>query len=153
MKTLELAVPPPVVMAVTAGIMWVVTVTFPLFTFPWLYHPVAVILLAAMGLLIGSLAVLKFHQSDTTIHPEQLQKTRVFVCSGPYRYSRNPMYLGIVLLLLAWAIFLGNALAFFGVWVFIIYITRYQIIPEERALHRQFGDAYDRYTRAVRRWI
>lgn len=153
MKVLELAVPPPVVMLITAGFMWIVAVAFPILTFAWLHSTGGAILFATMGLLIGSSAVLKFQQAHTTVHPRQLQRTRVFVRSGPYRYSRNPMYLGIVLLLLGWAILLGNAFAFLCVGGFIMYMTRYQILPEERALRHQFGEAYECYIQSVRRWI
>ena len=63
------------------------------------------------------------------------------------------MYVGLLLLLLAWGIFLADALAFIGLPVFLLYMNRFQIAPEERAMQEQFGDDYRDYMRVVRRWI
>lgn len=75
------------------------------------------------------------------------------VTSGVYRISRNPMYMGMVLFLTAWAVYLAAMLPFFGLLAFILYITRFQILPEERALHALFGDEYTAYAARVRRWL
>lgn len=73
--------------------------------------------------------------------------------AGPYRFTRNPMYLGMVLILLAWCLWLGNAAALLALAAFVGYITRFQIVPEERALAGRFGAAYEDYRRRVRRWV
>ena len=75
------------------------------------------------------------------------------VTSGVYRYTRNPMYLGMACLLLAWAVYLQNPLALLGVPLFMAYITQFQIKPEERMLVKLFGDAFIRYRQQVRRWL
>ena len=75
------------------------------------------------------------------------------VQSGIYTLTRNPMYLGFFLVLVAWAVYLSNALAFLILPVFIAYMNRFQIEPEERALKTLFGDAFTEYATRVRRWI
>ncbi len=82
--------------------------------------------------------------------PEKASKV---VDTGIYAYSRNPMYLALLLVLLALASFLANIAVLFIIPVFIAYITRFQIIPEERALTNNFGRDYLDYTNRVRRWI
>jgi len=73
--------------------------------------------------------------------------------SGVYRLTRNPMYLGFLLVLLGWAIFLSNALAFLLLPAFIFYMNRFQIEPEEKALTSLFGQQFVAYTSRVRRWL
>ena len=84
------------------------------------------------------------------MHPD---RSAALVAGGIYRSSRNPMYLGFLLLLAAWACWLANPLALAGLPAFVLYLNRFQIAPEERALRARFGDAYDGYARAVRRWL
>lgn len=97
--------------------------------------------------------VAAFRRHRTTVNPHTPDKSRLIVADGIYRFSRNPMYLGMVLLLAAWAQHLAQAAAWAGVAVFAAWITRFQIIPEERVLSAQFGDAYRAYCRRTRRWI
>jgi protein-S-isoprenylcysteine O-methyltransferase Ste14 len=75
------------------------------------------------------------------------------VTSGAYRFTRNPMYLGLCLLLVAWALFLSSLLAFVGPLLFILYMNRFQIAPEETALSTIFGEEFANYKAKVRRWI
>ena len=75
------------------------------------------------------------------------------VIRGVYRYTRNPMYVGLLLTLLAWAVFLANPLAALWVVVYVLYITRFQIIPEERVLASLFAAEYEAYKGRVRRWV
>jgi protein-S-isoprenylcysteine O-methyltransferase Ste14 len=75
------------------------------------------------------------------------------VTSGVYRHTRNPMYLGMLCLLGAWAAWLGNAAALLGLPAFVAYMNRFQIAPEERALAQRFGAAFDAYAARVRRWL
>jgi protein-S-isoprenylcysteine O-methyltransferase Ste14 len=75
------------------------------------------------------------------------------VVSGIYRWSRNPMYLGFLLGLLGWAIFLSNVLAFLFLPVFILYMNRFQIEPEEKALAVLFGKQFAAYKSRVRQWL
>ena len=108
---------------------------------------------SVLGIVIGSAALYTFRRAGTTIHAERPNRTTKLVTIGVYRYSRNPMYLGLAVLLIAWAIALSNPWSLWGPAVFVVYITRFQILPEERVLTRTFGAAYAEYRRSVRRWI
>ena len=105
------------------------------------------------GIAIALAGVMKFHQAKTTVNPIRPEKTSAMVTSGVYRLSRNPMYLGFLLALVAWAIWLSHALAFAFLPFFVIYMNRFQIIPEERALAAKFGGKFTEYRNSVRRWL
>ena len=81
------------------------------------------------------------------------QKASALVTSGVYRITRNPMYLGMLLVLAGWGVWLGNAAAFVGLPLFVAVLNLLQIAPEERVLRERFGDAFTRYAARVRRWI
>jgi len=81
------------------------------------------------------------------------QSSSVLVVSGVYKLTRNPMYLGFLLVLLGWAVFLSNVLAFLLLQAFIAYMNRFQIEPEERALASLFGQDFADYKSRVRRWL
>lgn len=149
---LELLIPPPVVMLVAAGLGWLSVWLFPegvLFRLPlhWALLPVV-----PAGV-IGTLALFHCFRARTTVHPHCPEKTACLVAYGVFRLSRNPMYLSLLLVLLAWLLYLGHLLA--PVWLagFVIYITRFQIMPEERVLRELFGEEYAVYCRATRRWL
>lgn len=149
---LELLVPPPVVMLAAAGLGWLSTWLWPggrLFQLPlpWVLVPVV------LAGVIGTLAVLHCFRARTTVHPHCPEKTRCLVAYGVFRLSRNPMYLSLLLLLTAWMLQLGHLLSPLWLAGFVAYITRFQIRPEERVLHELFGDEYEAYCRATRRWI
>ncbi|HUH61209.1 MAG TPA: isoprenylcysteine carboxylmethyltransferase family protein [Candidimonas sp.] len=153
MERLELAVPPPAVMLVTGAIMWLLAFFFPRFILPLPGNVTAAVIVAVLGLGISMTGVLTFRRSRTTVDPRKPANSSVLVTSGIYRVSRNPMYLGILLALVGWALFLGNALALICAFLFVPYISRYQIRPEERILQARFGAAFTSYTKRVRRWI
>lgn len=98
-------------------------------------------------------AILAFRRNQTTIDPVHIERASTLVTTGPFGYSRNPMYLGLTALLLAWAIYLSAPWALLGPIVFVLYITRFQIMPEEQAMRAKFGSAYEAYCQNVRRWI
>jgi protein-S-isoprenylcysteine O-methyltransferase Ste14 len=87
------------------------------------------------------------------VNPLKPDATTVLVTAGIYRFTRNPMYIGLTLTLLGWAAFLGNLLAFALLPLFVFYITQFQIKPEERALRSLFGSIYEDYCAKVRRWL
>jgi protein-S-isoprenylcysteine O-methyltransferase Ste14 len=95
----------------------------------------------------------EFRRAGTTIDPLRLDKTTALVTEGVYRYTRNPMYLSLTLMLCAWAIWLGGVWAWVGPIALALWLDRFQIRPEERAMSRRFGADYDRYRRNVRRWL
>ena len=153
MKTLELKIPPPIVAIVLVALMWLVARLSPQLSFS---PPARTLLVWALVLCAGAFGVpanMAFRRARTTVHPMHPEKASALVTSGIYRYSRNPMYVAILLLLVAVAAHLGNALALLGLPVFVVWMSRFQIVPEERALRAKFGSAFDDYARAVRRWI
>lgn len=114
--------------------------------------PMAV-LLALAGLALDVSGLIAFHRAKTTLNPRSPERSTSIVRSGPYRFTRNPMYLGLALMLLGLCAYLANPATVVAVAVFIVYITRFQIIPEERLLHAKFGESYAQYKRSVRRWL
>ncbi|MGI2855365.1 methyltransferase family protein [Shewanella algae] len=112
----------------------------------------AVSLLTA-GLVIPLAGVLSFKRHGTTPDPRVPEQSSALVTSGIYRWSRNPMYLGFVLLLLAQAVFLNCLWLLILIALFAAYLQRFQIRPEERAMQQLFGDSYHSYCQRVKRWI
>ena len=109
--------------------------------------------LALVGVAFDLLGLFAFRASRTTANPLKPERATSLVTGGIYRVSRNPMYVGMAFLLLAWAVHLSALLPFVGPVVFVLYITRYQIQPEERVLKDIFGDSYLAYAARTRRWL
>jgi protein-S-isoprenylcysteine O-methyltransferase Ste14 len=106
-----------------------------------------------IGVLLDATALVHFLQRRTTINPLKPASASTLVTGGIYRFTRNPMYLGLATLLLAWAIYLGSLAALAALPLFILYMNRFQIAPEERALEARFGAEYIAYRARVRRWL
>jgi protein-S-isoprenylcysteine O-methyltransferase Ste14 len=87
------------------------------------------------------------------VNPMTPEASSALVVAGIFRWTRNPMYLGMLVVLIAWALWLSNALAFIVLPLFVAYLNRFQILPEERALQARFGAEFERYCRSVRRWL
>jgi len=151
--TLELKIPPPAVTALVAGMMWGISKVTPPLEVPGLIRVVVTVLFVLTGACISLAGVVAFRREKTTINPMKPETTSVLITSGIYRFSRNPMYVGILFVLVAWTIFLSSAWAVIGAVTFVLYIGRFQIEPEERALTERFGAAYRDYKSAVRRWV
>ena len=153
MKALELKLPPPAVFLITGLAMWGLARALPWAAFDLPARLPLVIVLAGLGALLGLACILCFWKARTTVDPRKPHEASAFVCSGPYRLSRNPMYACLLIWLLAWGIFLSNAVAFLPIPVFVAYLNRFQILPEEQALAEKFGPAFEAYKRNVRRWL
>ncbi len=153
LKRLELTVPPPLVMLAAGVLMWALARFSPAVTLPYPMRIAGVLMLTGLGAAIAIAGVIGFRRANTTIHPLQPERTTALVQSGIYRYSRNPMYLGLVCLLLAWALWLSAPVALIGPLIFVGWIQQFQIRPEERALSDRFGDEFDAYRQRVRRWL
>lgn len=153
MRALELKIPPPVVALVLAAAMWFAARRSSSLDLPlWLRLGA----FAVIGLAGGATALagnLEFKRARTTINPLKPQNATTLVTSGIYRFTRNPMYVGLVLVLLGWAVYLSSAWALLGPVAFALYIGRFQITPEERVLSAKFGAAYVEYAARVRRWL
>lgn len=106
-----------------------------------------------LGAAIAVAGVVSFRRARTTVNPMRPVAASSLVVAGIYRRTRNPMYVGMLLALLGWAVFLGNALALVVAFVFVPLMNRLQIAPEERALALRFGPAFEDYRRSVRRWL
>jgi protein-S-isoprenylcysteine O-methyltransferase Ste14 len=153
MHILELKVPPVGVVLVVAWLMWFASGTVPALEFTLPAREVVAALFAAAGLAVGVMGIVSFARAKTTVNPMKPGAASSLVVSGIYRYSRNPMYLGLLLILVGWAWYLSNALAFLLLPGFILYMNRFQIEPEERALASLFGEAFMAYKARVRRWL
>jgi protein-S-isoprenylcysteine O-methyltransferase Ste14 len=153
MVSLELRVPPLAIFVLVAVAMRSLAGIAPALSFAFPGQTILALGLVLAGVLIGALALGAFRRAQTTFHPMRPGEASTLVTSGVYRYSRNPMYLGVLLVLWGWAVHLDNALAFIGLPVFVAYLNRFQIKPEERALRAKFGAAYADYAKSVGRWL
>ena len=150
---LDLKVPPPIVALVLALLMWLTPAVAGLVQIPDPVSVVSAVVLLCVGQGIGIAGLVAFRRARTTVDPVNASSASSLVTTGVYRYTRNPMYLGFLLTLLAWAVFLANPLAALWIVVYVLYITRFQIIPEERVLASLFGPEYEAYKSRVRRWV
>jgi protein-S-isoprenylcysteine O-methyltransferase Ste14 len=153
MSALELKIPPVALALVAAAAMWAVAQVIPPVAAARSARLALVVPLALGGLLVMLAGVLEFRRARTTLHPQHPEQAASVVRSGIYAYSRNPMYLGILLILVAWAAWLANLASLALAAAIVPYLNRFQIEPEERVLARNFGAAYEAYRREVRRWI
>lgn len=152
-KKFELLVPPVVLVLAFAGLMWLAARATPALDVSLRWAPSAALVCVVAGLAVTVAGVAAFRRARTTVDPTRPHLSSSVVVSGVYRWSRNPMYLGFALCLAGWALHLGNAAAGCFVPAFVLYLNRFQIAPEERALEARFGDAYTAYRRKVRRWL
>jgi protein-S-isoprenylcysteine O-methyltransferase Ste14 len=153
MQALELKVPPPIAAVLAGGAMWVAARLLPAIHLAGQRRLLPTAICAVCGVIVALLGFSALHQANTTINPVNPERASSLVTSGIYRYTRNPMYVGLTALLVAWTIWLSVPWVIFGPAVFMLYLTRFQIIPEERAMSSKFGRDYDEYRRRVRRWL
>lgn len=150
---LELKIPPPVYALLLGFAMWFLDYQLPLLEWipaPW--NLLGFVLIAA-AFFMDTSSLLLFFRRHTTINPLKPQNASGLVTTGPYRFTRNPMYLGLLMILSGFATWLGSLSPFFLLPVFYLVITYWQIIPEERILEKKFGQDYLDYKQKVRRWI
>jgi protein-S-isoprenylcysteine O-methyltransferase Ste14 len=153
MSALELKIPPPLVALLIGVAMWVAARSVPSIEVPLVARAAVFIVIALLGGAVALAGDLEFKRAGTTINPLKPGNASSLVTSGIYRFTRNPMYLGLTLALLGWAAFLCSAWMLAGPVAFVLYISRFQITPEERILAVKFGAAYSEYTSRVRRWL
>jgi protein-S-isoprenylcysteine O-methyltransferase Ste14 len=153
MSSLELKIPPPAVGVVVAGAMWAVSRYGALEGVPPAWRLGAALGLAAIGAAFDVAGLIAFRRAKTTVNPMKPEKSAALVRSGVYRLTRNPMYVGMAFILLAWAVYLASPWALFGPLAFAAYITHFQIKPEERVLAARFGAEFFSYQARVRRWL
>jgi protein-S-isoprenylcysteine O-methyltransferase Ste14 len=153
MKWLEHKIPPPVIGAFVAWLMWLIAPFGPALEVPVGTRYAIGAALVAVGLAFDLSGLLAFRAQRTTVNPLAPQKASALVTGGVYRITRNPMYVGMGFLLCAWVVYLSALLPLLGPVLFVLYITRFQILPEERVLQRLFGEGYTQYMGRVRRWL
>jgi len=154
MSSLELKIPPDVVWVAVAGLMWLASrVTGGgLGVVGTVRRPLAVILIViGTALIVAARAALQ--RAGTTWHPTEPGRTTALVTSGVYGFSRNPTYLGMEIVLLSWAVILASPVAALVSAIFVLYIGRFQIRPEEAVLSISLGEEYRDYAHRVRRWV
>lgn len=152
---LEAKVPPPVWTLLAGLAMWWVDRRWPVVeadaVAPWLRG--AAIVLAVAGFALAGEALVRFVRERTTWHPTHPERATTLVIRGAYRWTRNPMYLGLLLVLAGWAAWLGSLAPLLVIAAWVLVMTRLQIEPEERALLERFGGEYAQYRDSVRRWF
>src|SRR5262245_39796187 len=153
MRSLELKIPPVIVWLAFGGVMFGLARVLPALTFAMPERLVIAILLAALGLAVTIAGVAAFRRKGTTVNPLDPNLSTSIVSSGVYGFSRNPMYLGFLLTLAGWSVWLANAGAVLLLLAFVAYMNVFQIQPEERILLDKFGAEYAGYMARVRRWI
>ena len=153
MQRLELKVPPLLLLFVVGGAMLGVTHSAPQLSFSLAGSSAIALVFVALGAALVFAGVIAFRAERTTVNPLTPNASSSVVTSGVYRISRNPMYLGFLLVLAGWSIYLSNAGAVLLLPAFVAYMTQYQIKPEERALLAKFGADFAHYMSRVRRWL
>jgi protein-S-isoprenylcysteine O-methyltransferase Ste14 len=153
MQSLELRIPPLLLAPLVAAAMWGLSSCGPHFVMPDIVRRTSALVIVISGAWFIALGLRAFHRFRTTFDPTRPHRVSSFVTSGVYRVTRNPMYLGMAMILVAWAVLLASAWPFAGPVFWILYINRFQIKPEERILATKFGEEYSRYMASVRRWL
>ncbi|WP_340105367.1 methyltransferase family protein [Rhodohalobacter sp. 8-1] len=152
MKNLELKIPPAVVFIVCVGLIWAINYLLPspfyISVSNWIVRT-----LLGLGVLMGVSGVIQFAIQSTSVNPHKPYHASSIVKTGVYRLSRNPMYLSMLIILLAAVLKIGHPLGFIILPFYVWYMNRFQIIPEEKVMEKKFGDAHRSYKRQVRRWI
>tara|TARA_B100001027_G_scaffold153176_1_gene107547 strand:- start:176 stop:631 length:456 start_codon:yes stop_codon:yes gene_type:complete len=149
-KYLKTKIPPPIVTLLCIGIIYLfenkIEYSQPDF------KAIGIIFLI-LGFIIIFLAVLKFIKIKTTVDPTRPHKTSNLVISGIYKITRNPMYLGMLFLIMAYTIYTNNVVGSITIPIFIFYINKFQIEPEEIEMRKKFGESFENYCKKVNRWI
>jgi protein-S-isoprenylcysteine O-methyltransferase Ste14 len=153
MQALELKIPPLAVGLIVGTLMWLAGRVAPGLGFGFPGRHLVAMSVGAAGACIIALGIVSFRRAATTVNPMKPDTASTLVVSGIYQMTRNPMYLGFFLILIGWAIFLSNVAAFMPLPLFVLYMNRFQIEPEERALASLFGQAFESYRSSVRRWL
>lgn len=153
MNALELRIPPLLLLLVIGALMWLAAMLFPVLAVSVPWRMLIAFVLVFAGGSIALAGVLAFRRAHTTVNPTTPEASSAVVASGIYRRTRNPMYLGFLFMLTGWGVYLSNYAALLFLPAFVLYMNRFQIAPEEKALAAKFGTQYGAYMREVRRWL
>ena len=144
-------IPPPIVTFFFGLCIYLLQEYFPEFNLEFLTIPSYIFYFAGLTILV--LAVRLFKKQNTTVNPIKIENASSLVTSGIFKYSRNPMYLGMVMILFGLALMFNLIGGIFFTLLFAIYITKYQIRPEEEVMERLFGEDFLKYKNSVRMWL
>ena len=149
-KYLNTKIPPPIVTLVSIVIIYLFESKI---EYSQLHLKAIGITFLILGLTLIFLAVLKFIKTKTTVDPTRPHKTSILVITGIYKLTRNPMYLGMLFLIMAYAIYNNNIFGCIVVPIFIFYMNKFQIEPEEIEMRKKFGESFENYCKKVNRWL
>ncbi len=149
----KLKLPPALVFIVFGCLMYLLSKGLPVGQFDFFGRNELKWICAGLGGVIGMSAVIQFLRAGTTLDPQHPEKNTRLVVKGVYNFSRNPMYLGLLLFLLSWGLHLGNAFNTILAALFVAYMNRFQITTEEEVLEKKYGSTYRNYCALVRRWF
>lgn len=150
---MKLKIPPPLVTLIFAGACYLLAKYLPVGEFEFFGREILMYSMIGIGFLIMLIALSQFFKKKTTTNPLHPEKASKLVTLGIFKYTRNPMYLAMLLFLIAFALKLGNAFNTLLLAGFVYYMNHFQIRYEEEALHKHFGKEYKLYTKATRRWF
>lgn len=150
---LELKLPPVPLALLTGAIMYLISEWLPVLPLASGFRLVICVPLFLCGLTVSLAGVVQFRRARTTVNPMSPDTASSLVTAGVYRRTRNPMYLGLLLLLAGWSVWLASLYALPMLLMFVVYMNRFQIEPEERYMAQAFGDSYRDYKHQVRRWL
>jgi protein-S-isoprenylcysteine O-methyltransferase Ste14 len=153
LSALELKLSPVMTAILLAALMWLLARHTTGFSLAPQLRLIALIVLIGGGAAIGIAGIWSFRRARTTVNPWRPHASSALVVSGIYRRTRNPMYLGLLLGLAGWGLYLANIYCLLLAFAFVPYMNRFQIQPEERALEQTYGAGFIDYCRQVRRWI
>jgi protein-S-isoprenylcysteine O-methyltransferase Ste14 len=153
MNFLEKRIPPPLVGILAGVVAWLVAREFAPTTLPAGARLALVAAFFVLGLWLAGTAARTFSRAKTTLNPIKPETSTALVTHGIFGRTRNPMYLGMASWLLGWSAWLGTPAGLLGPLLFVLWMNRFQIGPEERALGQLFGAEYDAYRARVRRWL
>jgi protein-S-isoprenylcysteine O-methyltransferase Ste14 len=153
MGALDTRIPPPLVGLIMGAVAWLASSASAPTSIPFPVRLAAAIALVLVGLALAGAGARTVRRAHSTLNPVKPETATALVTHGIYNHTRNPMYLGMAAWLLGWSAWLGTPLGLIGAPLFVLYMNRFQIGPEERALGQLFGAEFSAYQSRVRRWL
>ena len=150
---MKLKIPPVIIFFISVAMMFGAYYVMPEWSYSFSYQTGISRIFLAAGVLVAFSGIIIFRMNRTTTDPMHPDKASALVTAGIYQYTRNPMYLGMALILVGGLIRIGNPLSSFGLIFLVFYLDRFQIRQEEEVLSKLFGSRYEEYCKRVRRWI
>ena len=146
-------IPPPLVTLATVGAIYGTSRLEALAALDFPSQTIAAIAVAVLGLSVMLSGALEFRRAKTTVNPLSPEQASELVISGVFRFTRNPMYLGMGCIIAGFTLWIGNGVGLFWLTLFVLYIQVFQISPEEMAMEKLFGEQFVSYRQKVRRWV